>query len=328
MNPFGEWTEIDLRQRILVVGASGSGKSSVQRVLAAPVILAADAELEVWDLKQGTESQHYEGKASTRITTADQAIERLGWFMESELPRRAGVMQSLKTSTWPTSPKNPDRIVMVDEGAALVRALDDEQLAQFFTFLEQARAFGVYLWWATQFPKGTNLPTELRSQMSAIIALKMRRMSESRVVFEDLTKEGWQPHRLPGKGWLQLLDDDHQDPEESRAAFISEKQFRALPDAPTPPPARPTLQKAVSAPVAAVPAPVGPERRTDARTAVLDALSAAGGAGTDVASLQEVTGLGKSRVYEVVKALLADGDAVKIRHGVFAAAQSGEVAAA
>ncbi|MEE1774547.1 hypothetical protein PUR25_00225 [Streptomyces sp. JV181] len=24
-------------------------------------------------------------------------------------------------------------------------------------------------------------------------------------MFEDLTKEGWTPHRLPGKGWLLLL---------------------------------------------------------------------------------------------------------------------------
>ncbi|WP_461712931.1 FtsK/SpoIIIE domain-containing protein, partial [Streptomyces sp. DSM 41029] len=102
MNPFGEWTAIDLQQRILIVGASGSGKSSVQRVLAAPVIVAADADLEVWDLKQGTESQHYEGKADVRITTADQARARLAWYMEQELPRRAKVMQAKRTSTWPT----------------------------------------------------------------------------------------------------------------------------------------------------------------------------------------------------------------------------------
>ncbi|MGP3691756.1 FtsK/SpoIIIE domain-containing protein [Streptomyces sp. IBSNAI002] len=245
MNPFGEWTAIDLQQRILIVGASGSGKSSAQRVMATPVILAADADLEVWDLKQGTESQHYEGKADVRITNAEQAKARLAWFMEQELPRRAAVMQAKRTSTWPTSMENRDRIVMVDEGAALIRELDDDELARFFTFLEQARAFGIYLWWATQFPKGTNLPTELRSQMSAVVALKMRRQSESRVVFEDLTKEGWTPHRLPGKGWLLLLDDEHQDPEESRAAFIDEKQFRRL-------------QPYTAAPAPQAPAPAAP----------------------------------------------------------------------
>lgn len=261
MNPFGEWTALDLQQRILIVGASGSGKSSTQRVLATPVILAADADLEVWDLKQGTESQHYEGKADVRITNAEQARARLRWFMETELPRRAKVMQDLRTSTWPTSMQNPDRVVMVDEGAALVRELSDDELLMFFTFLEQARAFGIYLWWATQFPKGTNLPTELRSQMSAVVALKMRRQSESRVVFEDLTKEGWTPHRLPGKGWLLLLDDEHQDPEESRAAFIDEKQFRRLK------PYRPAQAPAAPAPAASAPAaPVVPPMPTYAPT--------------------------------------------------------------
>nr|MDT0523799.1 hypothetical protein [Streptomyces sp. DSM 41633] len=161
------------------------------------------------------------------------------WYMEQELPRRAKVMQAKRTSTWPTSMVHRDRVVMVDEGAALIRELNDDELGLFFTFLEQARAFGIYLWWATQFPKGTNLPTELRSQMSALVALKMRRQSESRVVFEDLTKEGWTPHRLPGKGWLMLLDDEHQDPEESRAAWISETEFRKLKPYERPAPAAP-----------------------------------------------------------------------------------------
>jgi hypothetical protein len=330
MNPFGEWADVDLQQRILIVGASGSGKSSVQRVLAAPVILADDAQLEVWDLKQGTESQHYEGKADVRVTDIEQCRQRIRHLMDVELPYRAAVMKRLGTSTWPTSPEHPDRIVMVDEGAALIRGLDDDELAELFTFLEQARAFGIYLWWATQFPKSSNLPTELRSQMSCIIALKMRRASESRIVFEDLVREGWTPHRLAGKGWLMVLDDDHDEPEETRAAWLDERVFRQLPaprprpadPAPAPPQPRVTLEKpAVAAPT---PAPVArvaepaPEA-ADARTAVLGALEAAPEAGVSVAELQAATGLSKSRVYELLAELLKAGDAVKVRHGRFAA---------
>lgn len=355
MNPFGEWTEIDLQQRILIVGASGSGKSSAQRVLATPVILAADADLEVWDLKQGTESQHYEGKADVRITNAEQAKARLAWFMETELPRRAAVMQNLRTSTWPTSLQNPDRIVMVDEGAALIRELDDDELARFFTFLEQARAFGIYLWWATQFPKGTNLPTELRSQMSAVVALKMRRQSESRVVFEDLTKEGWTPHRLPGKGWLLLLDDEHQDPEESRAAFIDEKQFRKL---------QPYASERPAPAVPVIPpmpeyAPLVPAQRIDAEMdeaisltkpdsdtvsapapepepelvelsvpdAIRAALADAQAGGMSAAELVVATGRGKSQVYAGLQELTDDGVAVKVGRGRYVLADAAEVSA-
>ncbi|MEE1774589.1 FtsK/SpoIIIE domain-containing protein, partial [Streptomyces sp. JV181] len=359
MNPFGEWTEIDLQQRILIVGASGSGKSSTQRVLATPVILAADADLEVWDLKQGTESQHYEGKADVRITNADQARARLKWFMDTELPRRAKVMQDLRTSTWPTSMQHPDRVVMVDEGAALVRELDDDELARFFTFLEQARAFGIYLWWATQFPKGTNLPTELRSQMSAVVALKMRRQSESRVVFEDLTKEGWTPHRLPGKGWLLLLDDEHQDPEESRAAFIDEKEFRRLkPWNPTPVvepviPPMPTYAPAVvtervsadmdeavqltKVPAQSAPADLAgtapaadptPElTELSVPDAIRSALADAPAAGMSAAELVVATGRGKSQVYAGLQELTDDGAAVKVGRGRYVLANAAEVSA-
>lgn len=365
MNPFGEWTAIDLQQRILIVGASGSGKSSAQRVLAAPVILAADADLEVWDLKQGTESQHYEGKADLRITNAEQAKARLKWFMETELPRRAAVMHGMRTSTWPTSLQNPDRVVMVDEGAALVRELDDDELAMFFTFLEQARAFGIYLWWATQFPKGTNLPTELRSQMSAVVALKMRRQSESRVVFEDLTKEGWTPHRLPGKGWLLLLDDEHQDPEESRAAFIDEKQFRKLqPYVSERPASAPAAAESAPAALVIPPmpehAPFVPAPRSDQLDAEMDeavtlaksgrenppapapepelaelsvpdairaALVDAPAGGMSAAELVVATGRGKSQVYAGLQELTDDGAAVKVGRGRYVLADAAEVSA-
>ncbi|WP_331718156.1 FtsK/SpoIIIE domain-containing protein (plasmid) [Streptomyces sp. NBC_00138] len=357
MNPFGEWTEIDLQQRILIVGASGSGKSSAQRVLAAPVILATDADLEVWDLKQGTESQHYEGKADVRITSPESATARLHWFMEHELPRRSGVMQSLNTSTWPTSPTHRDRVVMVDEGAALIRALSDDDLELFFTFLEQARAYGIYLWWATQFPKATNLPTELRSQMSALIALKMRRMSESRVVFEDLSKEGWTPHRLPGKGWLLLHDDDHQEPEETRAAFIHEREFRdlrpehAAPTAPAieAPPVRPAIPAGKAAPVVPpmpsapptipaprvdvtkhAPAPTPAPAETPAAVPAADAGSAADAvrlaladappAGIKTPELILSTGRQKSAVYAALQELQDDGIVVKVGHGRYALA--------
>jgi energy-coupling factor transporter ATP-binding protein EcfA2 len=357
MNAFGEWTEIDLQQRILIVGASGSGKSSVQRVLSAPVILAEDADLEVWDLKEGLESQHYEGKAIVRITNAQQARDRIDWYRSVEFPRRAAIMKKLNTNTWPTSFENRDRIVQVDEGAALVRALDDEELADFFTFLEQARAFGIYLWWATQFPKSTNLPTELRSQMSAIVALKMRRGSESRVVFEDLTKEGWTPHRLAGKGWLMLMDDEHAEPTETRAAFIDEKQFRKIeavhgvaPAAPAAPVVPPLPSYAPFVPAqhdydaemdeAISLAKTGPSERPAAvaepeleelavTDAILTALADAPAAGESAGGLQLSTGRGKSQVYAALQELQDDGLVVKLGRGKYAlsSADAGQVEA-
>ena len=331
MDQFGEWTEVDPRQRILIVGASGSGKSSVQRVLAATVILAADADLEVWDLKSGAESQHYEGKATARVTTAAGARARLARLIDEEIPRRAMVMRNLGTSTWPTSPAHRDLVVMVDEGAALIRALDATQLGQLFTFIEQARAFGIHVWWATQFPKATNLPTELRSQMNAVIALKMRRASETRVVFEDLAGEGWQPHRLPGRGWLMLLDDEHPEPVGSRAAWLHERAFRALtPVTGAEPetgvrvtrepvrgvviPPRPTVAPTVGRAVAELGAGGREGDGVTVTEAVTRALRAAP-EGLTAAELVVATGRGKSAVYGALSAMREGGVATRVRGG-------------
>jgi DNA-binding transcriptional ArsR family regulator len=314
MTPYGEWIEIDLRQRILVVGASGAGKSSVQRVLSAPVVLAVDAEIEVWDLKQGTESQHYEGKAVVRVTDAEGCAARIEYLLTVELEQRSALMKRLGTSTWPTSPEHPDRIVMIDEIAKLIRELPEAALKRFFTLLEQARAYGIYVWIATQFPKATNLPTEIRSQMSALVGMKMRRKSESKLVFEELTDEGWLPHRLPGRGWLLLLDDEHDEPSEAKAPFIPEGAFREL-ESPRPVTVESSAPAAVDAPALTlvkdqptVPAQPVPAAAPSASELVLDALREGE---VTAAELVRSTGRSQSQVYAALKALVESGAVVK-----------------
>lgn len=243
MTPFGDTVELDLKQRIGVFGTSGSGKSCVQRLIGAHVAQAIDAELEIWDLKFGVESQHYEGKAH-RVTTVEDAVDRTEWLLEAEFPRRAAKMRERGVSEWTETPWNPARVIIIDEGNVIVRGFRDwrperiegeptqpgaKPLERLFTAVEQGRALGVYFVWATQFPKAASLPTEIRSQLNSTVCLKMRTSEEAAVVFKDDVSDGWAPHDLLGPGWLLVKDDAHTAPVDAKSAWLSVDAFRAVP---------------------------------------------------------------------------------------------------
>ena len=101
-DPDGEKIYISAKQRILITGTSGAGKSSLQRVLGAHVIQSEDANLEFWDFKR-TEAAPYEGKARC-VTTVREVIERIEWLMDEEYVRRADLMVSEKATEWVESP--------------------------------------------------------------------------------------------------------------------------------------------------------------------------------------------------------------------------------
>jgi hypothetical protein len=270
--PHGDHVTLDVRQRIGIFGTSGSGKSCVQRTIGAHIVQAIDADLTVIDLKQGLESQHFEGKA-TRITTTAAAAAYTDWLLDVEFPRRAKRMLQLQTSTWRETADDRALAVMIDEGNVLTRDFKPDQLKRFFTAVEQGRALGVYFVWVTQFPKSTNLPTELRSQLNVRVCLRLESSQESAVVFKDETAEGWEPHKLRDH-WLLVKSSKHRAPVEAKAVFLDETRFRQiapdqlLTDAQTPAPA-PAPVKEPAAPATGRPAPKAPTVADDITTVLL-----------------------------------------------------------
>lgn len=224
--PDGEKIFLDVKQRILVTGTSGAGKSGTQSVIAAHVILAEDAELEFWDFKR-VGATAFEGKAKC-VTTVQEAAERIQWLMEEEYTRRMDLMIQRKVSTWAETPDDPALVLMIDEGNDLTRDLSPELKAQLFSAVEKGRALGVYFVWATQFPKGTNLPTELRSQFSAKACMRLLDIKESRVAMgDDSVSVGWSPHLLDNH-WILLKDGDNKSPREARVLHLKEDVFVEL----------------------------------------------------------------------------------------------------
>ncbi|MFF1603620.1 hypothetical protein ACFVYV_40300 [Streptomyces mirabilis] len=86
--PLGRRERIRLTQHILLAGQTGSGKSSTQRVIAAHVLQAADACLEVWDLKRISALRDYRSRARTCVT-AGEVSARLRDLVGREFTERA-----------------------------------------------------------------------------------------------------------------------------------------------------------------------------------------------------------------------------------------------
>lgn len=225
---FGDPVFVSVKNRIGLFGESGSGKSCIQRLVGAHVIQAMDAGLEIWDLKQGVESQHYAGKAH-RITTVDAALDRVDWLINNEFVRRGVIMRDRGWSQWEESAADPAHVIIIDEGNVISRNFKPAQFARLAQAIEQGRALGVYFVWATQYPKAENLPTQIRSQLNVTICLKLRTAVEARVVFdaEDVAA-GWTPHHLPGIGWCMIMTSPKDVPTETKAVWLSTEDFRAV----------------------------------------------------------------------------------------------------
>lgn len=329
--PFGDVLELDLKQRIGVFGTSGSGKSCVQRLIGAHVAQAIDADLEIWDLKFGVESQHYEGKAH-RVTTVDDAVDRLDWLLNTEYPRRAAKMRERGVSQWAETPWDPARVIVIDEGNVVVRGFRDwspekieggptgpkeTPLTDLFTLVEQGRALGVYWVWATQYPKASSLPTEIRSQLNSTVCMKMRTNEEAAVVFKDDVREGWAPHDLLGPGWLLLKDDAHTVPVDAKAVWLSVDAFTsvraAVPDAgQTAPPVRtPGASLSTDCPAPVLGLSAVPDRTASTVSLDIWTVLLLSGDSPGLSELARRTARSKAAVHTALGKMTEDGTVVK-----------------
>jgi hypothetical protein len=300
--PFGEDVRISVKQRIGLFGTSGSGKSCAQRLIGSHVIQAIDADLEIWDLKFGTESQHYEGKA-TRITNTSDAAERVRWLIEEEYPRRAAIMIQKRISDWEETSTDRARVIIIDEGNVITRQFKPEQMKLLYQAIEQGRALGVFFTWATQFPKADNLPTEIRSQLNCRISMLLLSSEESGVVYKDDVSKGWAPHNLIGPGWMLIKDVNNREPIESKARWLSEDEFPNVP-----------LSGIVSEPVLAVRPDVsdnGPAEETPVRPSVREdiwGVLAMSPEPLGVSEISRLTGRSKAAVSDTLRAMETAGE--------------------
>lgn len=333
----GKAVAIPLDGRLLLAGSSGAGKSVTLRPALAEVAADPRAAVVMVDLKR-VEGALWRDRARIARTAAE--VELVAVELVAEMMARLEELEAAGRASWTPTVERPRLVVVVDEGAE-VSAVAKDAMPNLESLARMGRAAEIHLWWCTQKPtmsgSSAGIPPQIAAQMDVRLCLRVATATEVRTVLgEDATAGGWDAHTLPKPGVL-MIRGTGRGPAPVRVWFMDDDQVRALPAAPvwqhtaapsttppvdfTKPPAAGGSGQPRACEAAPDPVPVDPV------AAALAALAEAGPEGASAATVQAAAGLGKSRAYDLLAALLADGRVVRVRHGRYAPnAAAGEAA--
>jgi S-DNA-T family DNA segregation ATPase FtsK/SpoIIIE len=211
-NRFGEVVEIDFASsnspHLLIGGTTGSGKSEALNTILGGLTEhygLDEVRLHLIDPK-GTELQH--------LADSDHVDGEIGWDEEDaieilaravdEMQARYAKFKNSKVRSLDDynaqvneNERLPRWVIVLDEYADLTSEPDAKKAIEALLkrLAQKARAAGIHVIIATQKPDATVISTNLRSNLPAQLALRVRSATESRVIMEDSGAES-----LTGKG--------------------------------------------------------------------------------------------------------------------------------
>lgn len=317
----GDPVMVPLGRRMLVAGASGSGKSWSTRALLGEASEYDDHRLVLFDLKR-VEAVNWRHRARTGITP-DEILD-VSDDLVAELHERLATVPRGK-DVIEISPERPRITLFVDEGGELIQASKVKGYEQIIenlrTLARMGRAAEIIIIWATQKPtmsgEGHGIDSQIAAQVTVRTALYLSTSTESQTVFgPDAIEKGWHAHELPERGvaLLRMGAKGKTHPIKTRA--FSPADVIALPD-------RPIWRR-----TAAVPAP-DPERSpltlvkpaVEAPVTNRDRVLQAVREGVRTArDITDRTGMNSGTVSREIKALIAAGLLVKGPDGMITAA--------
>lgn len=228
----GEEVDVPRNERLLVGGASGSGKSWSTRALMARAVVHPDEELGGFIDGKGEEATVWRGICPCAVTHEEiiEMIEREHARMED----RAAEMAKLGLSTWDLK-LGPRRLIPIDEGYSVLQAVIDEDKRrgkapkgdEEFDFLEgpdksvmqkltelssQGRSREVIIMWMTQNPLRSGddrgITSGIRTNFDFSFCLRVNTSTNTVTVLGE--GSGVEPHYLPrgprfrGHGYLNV----------------------------------------------------------------------------------------------------------------------------
>lgn len=232
----GKALVIDMEKmpHLLIAGTTGSGKSVGIHSLIISLLYRntpQDVKFIIIDPKR-VEMNLYDGiphLLTPVVVDHDKAVNSLKWAV-GEMDRRYKVMSEAKKrniSEYNESSPVPFHfiIVIVDELADLMAVAKADVEASIVRLSQMARAVGIHLVLATQYPKTEVLTGLIKANISARIAFAVPTNMNSRVVLDHSGAE-----KLVGKGDMLFLSSESNKPRRVQGAYVDEKEIKRVVD--------------------------------------------------------------------------------------------------
>jgi IclR helix-turn-helix domain/FtsK/SpoIIIE family len=314
----GEEVLIPFDERMLIAGASGTGKSWSSRPLMATAHLRGDFVL--IDGK-GEEANEWEGicRCAVELDEIDDVIDEI----HDEMNRRKADMKRRRISVW----DGPQLTVEVDEGQVVLASVkkDADRLQRLIELSSLGRSRGIVLWWATQKPtmsgSAPGVHNLIAPNLLTRVCLRVADAQEAQTALDDCAD--YLPQKIErGKEWRGHGYLKDYGPRLIRTWTLDNEGVRALPskvwygDAPASA-SRPALRLVKDEPQDAIPDQAAvDDELTDNQRAVLKAVEDSASTNAEIA---KATGLNPGSVDRAVKALVKRGlltkDGTTIRVG-------------
>jgi hypothetical protein len=227
----GDTVAVSPYQHRVYAGATGMGKSVLLRPIMAEVMRREDAAVVYLDPKR-QEFSLWDGKI--RVACEPETIYALAQEIVRALEYR---QRHSAGATWAPTPEHPELVVIVDEGASLVRQSKTREYRDLLDLFEKiatmGRAARVWLHWCTQYPtKSQGIPPQVVEMMLEVISLAVKSPLTDRVVFgERAQRDGWEPSQLPQRPGYALVQANGRAPDPVRGWYMDDDTVRALPPA-------------------------------------------------------------------------------------------------
>lgn len=295
----GELVFMPFDERVLISGASGTGKSWSVRALLATALLRGDL---LFIDGKGEEANVWEHVCRVAVE-ADEIAAAID-EAHAEMGRRKADMKRRGISVW----DGRQLTVMVDEGQVVLAAIakDKDRLQRLVELSSLGRSRGVVLWWATQYPVTDGLPGVhklIAPNLLTRFSLRVAGTTQAQVALDDCAH--YAPHQIPdGKQWRGHGYLKGYGPRLIRTWTLDDDGVKALPP-------RFWKSSAPAAPVVVEPAEDTPAPVTN-RDRVLTAVRDGARTPKDVT---ETTGLNKGTVSRELTALVKTGLVLKTDGG-------------